>query len=121
MKCYKHQGQDAVGLCKSCHKGVCETCSALVNGSVACAETCQEDVAALNYMVERGKKVYKNLGKQWGPSVIINGVGGAFFLGFGIYKFGNTASWLLIGLGSIMLVGGIMSALQGKRMGDHGG
>ncbi|GLQ30891.1 hypothetical protein [Litoribrevibacter albus] len=118
MKCYKHQDIDAIGLCKSCHKGVCPECSALVGGSVACAESCQEDVAALNYMVERGKKVYKNLGKQWGPSVIINGVGGAFFLSFGIYNFGRISSWLLIGLGAIMIVGGIMSAVQGKRMGE---
>jgi len=109
---------DAIGLCKSCHKGVCSECSELVDGSVSCKETCQEDVAALNYMVERGKKVYKNLGKQWGPSVVLNGVGGAFFLGYGIYNFGRTSSWLLIGLGAIMLVGGIMSVTQGKRMAD---
>ncbi len=118
MKCYHHQDKDAIGLCKSCHKGVCIDCSDLVDGSIACKETCMEDVAALNYMVERGKKVYKNLGKQWGPAIIVNGVGGAFFLGYGLYNFGKASSWLLIGLGSIMIIGGIMSIVMGKRMGE---
>jgi hypothetical protein len=119
MKCYNHQEIDAIGLCKSCQKGVCQGCLALVDGSVACKGTCQEDVAALNYMIKRGRKVYENLGKQWGPSIIINGIGGAFFLGFGLFNFGKTSSWLLIGLGSIMIVGGIMSLIQGKRMGEQ--
>ena len=118
MKCYHHQEVDAVGLFKNCHKGICPECSALVDGSIACTETCQEEVVALNQMLERGKKVYKNLGKQWGPSIVINGIGGAFFLGFGIYTFGRTSAWLLIGLGVIMMVGAAMSVIQGRRMNE---
>lgn len=111
MKCYKHQNVDAIGLCKSCHKGVCLDCSVLVDGSVACEDSCKADVAQINSMLKQGQKVYKNMGKQWLPSIIINGIGGAFFLGFGLYSYSSNSlfSWLLIGLGSIMIIGGILS------------
>ena len=118
MRCYNHQDVDANGLCKSCHKGICSDCSTLVGGSVACSETCQEDVAALNYLVERGKKVYKNLGRQWTPAAFINSIGGTLFVGYGLYNFGRLSSWLFIGLGAIMIVGGILSIIQGKQMGE---
>lgn len=114
MKCYEHQQQDAVGLCKSCHKGLCSECSHLVSGSVACHD-CQIDVAALNDMVERGQKSYQNLGKQWGPSVFVNTLCGVLFFGYGLYHYGSSSSWFLIGLGAVMLGGGILSMKQSKN------
>ena len=118
MKCYNHPDNHAVGVCKSCQKGICLECSTTIDGSLACKGSCEEDVAVLNYMIERSRKVYKNLGSQWTPSILINGIGGAFFVGFGLYHFGRTSSWLLIGLGSIMIIGGILSYIQGRRMAD---
>ena len=118
MKCFYHNESDALGICKHCQKGVCKECLSLVDNSISCKESCEEDVAALNYMIEKGKKVYKNLGKQWSPAIIVNGVGGLFFIGFGIYNYAKSSSWLLIGLGSIMLVGGISSVIQARRMGE---
>ncbi|CAM4479391.1 MULTISPECIES: hypothetical protein [Alteromonas] len=53
MKCFSHQESEAVGLCKYCHKGVCSLCAAEVNGSIACADTCQEKVAAVDSMVNK--------------------------------------------------------------------
>ncbi len=119
MKCFNHPDAEAVGVCKNCYKGVCPTCAALVDGSVACAATCRDDVAAINHMLERGKKVYKNLGRQWGPSVLLNGVGGVLFLGFGLYNLGPPMSWLLVGLGGIMLAASVMSARMARRMGER--
>ncbi len=116
MKCYNHQERDAIGNCKSCQKGLCSECHTTVDGSLSCKGQCEEDVAVLNYMIEQSRKVYKNLGSQWTPSILINCVGGAMFLGFGIYKFGNAFSWLLIGLGTVMLIGGIISFRTTRRM-----
>jgi len=118
MKCFNHSEHDAIGICKSCQKGLCLECTTTVDESLSCKGSCEEDVAVLNYMIERSRKVYKNLGSQWSPSVLINGVGGAFFIVFGVYHYGRTSSWLLIGLGSIMLIGGITSFIQGRKMAD---
>ncbi|MDZ4328378.1 MAG: hypothetical protein U1A73_25675 [Pseudomonas sp.] len=118
MKCFVHNDKDALGVCKHCQKGICADCLTLVGGSMSCKGDCEVEVAAGNYMMERGKKVYRNLGNQWGPSVFLNGIGGAFFVGFGIYNYGRPSTWLLIGLGSTMLVAAFMSAVQGRRIGD---
>ena len=119
MKCYNHPNHDAVGVCKSCQKGICLDCSTLVDESLSCKGRCEEDVAAVNYMLERSKKVYKNLGSQWTPAALINCAAGAFFLGFGLYYFDESSvAWLTIGLGLIMLVGGVLSFRQGQKMSD---
>lgn len=62
MKCYNHPDHDAVGVCKSCQKGICMECATTIDESLSCKGRCEEDVAVLNYMIERGRKVYKNLG-----------------------------------------------------------
>lgn len=59
MKCFRHQERDAVGLCKSCSKGVCPDCVAEVGNSIACKETCKEDVAATDDMIQRSKITIK--------------------------------------------------------------
>ncbi len=112
MKCYNHPDHDAVGVCKSCQKGICMACSTTIDDSLSCKGRCEEDVAVLNYIIERGR----NLGSQWTPAVLINSAGGVLFLGFGLYNYGRTSSWLLIGLGSIMIVGGILSFLQSRKI-----
>ena len=116
MKCYVHQDRDAIGACKSCQKGLCNDCHTTVDGSLSCQGQCEEDVAVLNFMIEQSRKVYNNLGSQWTPSILINCVAGSLFLAFGIYQFGNSLAWLMIGLGSVMLIGGVLSFRTTKRM-----
>ena len=118
MKCYNHPEKDSVGVCKSCQKGICMDCSTLVDGTLACKDTCGEDVADLNYMIERGRKEYKNIGAQKAPTVLLSIIFGAFFLGFGLYNFGSTPSWILIGLGLTMVVCGALGFIKGLKMPD---
>ena len=121
MKCFNHNDQDAVGVCKHCQKGICMNCCTLVNGSVSCIGDCEDEVASINYIMEKSKGVYKNLDKQWGPATVTNLFGGLLFLAFGIYIFktGNFSSYLLIGLGIVMIIGGALSVSQARRMKDQ--
>ena len=57
MKCFYHQSEDAVGLCKACSKGVCPSCAIDVGGGLACRETCVEAVKAINSLVTRNVKI----------------------------------------------------------------
>lgn len=108
MKCYKHRDRDAIGLCKSCHKGVCPECLVLVGGSVACIDSCQENVATLNYIVEQNKK-YRNLDKKLIP-FITYGIG-IFFLSFGLYTFNKKSSWFTIGFGAILIIISVINTI----------
>ena len=52
MKCYYHQARDAVGLCKSCNKGLCSDCATDVGNGLACRDRCEEQVRVLNTVVD---------------------------------------------------------------------
>ena len=38
MRCFKHLKSDAVGICSSCHKGVCSKCAVRKGGKIYCRE-----------------------------------------------------------------------------------
>ena len=118
MKCYNHHDKEAMGICKSCQKGLCTECIILIDGSISCKGECQEDVATLNYMVKKGRKVYKDLSKQWSPAIFIHILGGLTFIGFGLIEKGTKLSFLLISLGIIFLITGVLNINQRKRMSD---
>jgi len=47
MKCFYHPERDAVGVCKSCGKGLCGECAAEVGGKLACKDKCEDQAKAL--------------------------------------------------------------------------
>ena len=42
MRCFYHQDREAVGLCKSCAKGVCAECAVDLGNALACRNRCEE-------------------------------------------------------------------------------
>ncbi|MES2800703.1 MAG: hypothetical protein V4638_11850 [Bacteroidota bacterium] len=58
MNCYNHHDQSAIGICKSCHKGICEDCLTDVGNGIACSASCVEDVKALNALVNKNKQAH---------------------------------------------------------------
>ncbi|HEX3870226.1 MAG TPA: hypothetical protein VHV77_07320 [Pirellulales bacterium] len=59
MICFNHPHLDAVGICKSCGRGLCHTCMTEVGLSCCCRDRCEADVATLNDLVERGRTIYQ--------------------------------------------------------------
>ena len=57
MKCFYHHGEDAVGLCKACSKGICDVCATDVGGGLACRATCVEAVKGINLLITRNVKI----------------------------------------------------------------
>lgn len=43
MKCFYHQDRDAVGVCKSCERGVCSECAVDLGKGLACKDRCEDD------------------------------------------------------------------------------
>jgi len=44
MRCFYHPEHNAVGICSSCHRGICIECAREIGKSLACAQKCEEDV-----------------------------------------------------------------------------
>ncbi len=58
MYCYAHEGIQAVGICKTCGKGVCKGCALDIEFAVCCSGPCEIEARQLNEMNQRGKKLY---------------------------------------------------------------
>ena len=58
MKCFYHNDKDAVGICKSCNKGLCPDCAVDTGNGLACKETCESKVKAINELIEKNIAAY---------------------------------------------------------------
>jgi len=55
MKCFNHETSEAVAVCKNCGKALCHPCTAEVGRVIACANNCENEVRALNELLERNR------------------------------------------------------------------
>ena len=56
MNCFKHSHRVAVGVCKSCGKGVCSECAISRKNGLACRGECEERVDLLNKIIDNNVK-----------------------------------------------------------------
>ena len=56
MKCFKHSGADAVGVCKYCQKGVCHQCVIEEANGIACSITCASELNKLEQVSKFAEK-----------------------------------------------------------------
>lgn len=41
MRCFDHAASEAVGLCKTCSKGLCRRCAILLGFAITCKGDCE--------------------------------------------------------------------------------
>ena len=51
MRCYRHPETAAVGMCKACHKGLCQNCAADTESGLACKDEHEETVLGYERLV----------------------------------------------------------------------
>lgn len=101
MECFSHQGVTAVGICKSCGKGVCHACAISVPRGIACCEECRTFVESLSRLQAAS---VRNLGLI-SAQRIIQPLFALIFLATGIWAFqdgGGLFAWFLIAVGVVM-------------------
>ncbi len=115
MKCFNHQSKEAVAICKNCSKGLCMECAVDVGNGIACKGVCENEVVALNKVMQQSKDAYVNAKKiysQYSIWLILVG------LGFIISSlFLSRIAGFLIFMGLLFLVGAIFSYSASKRFG----
>ena len=57
MNCFNHSDIPAVGICKSCGKGLCKDCLVEVPDGLACKQSCEEQVRNINFLIDSNKQV----------------------------------------------------------------
>ena len=91
MKCYYHQDREAVGLCKSCNKGLCCHCVADVGNGLACRDRCEEQVLIVNAITDysaryipKASSMLRNQRLAWLGMGLFLSMAGAVYVGLGI-------------------------------------
>ena len=104
MKCFYHPQSDAVGICKNCNKGLCQECAVDVGNGIACKDSCETEVKALNEAIDKGKSSYKKTGGVYVRNAIIFALLGFVFLVFGLIAINTPTAYLMIPIGIICLL-----------------
>ena len=71
MKCFNHDGADAVAICKNCNKALCHTCAVDVGNGVACAGDCEQEVRSLNELIRRNRTAAQKTGYAYNRNAIV--------------------------------------------------
>jgi hypothetical protein len=102
LVCYYHPDKPAVGLCKYCQRGLCSDCAAPAGDSLACKGLHEEQVRALELLMQRNMLHSKRVGSDYVRNTIFYGIVGILFTGFGISQLRwlglQAVIYLLIGL-----------------------
>lgn len=100
MNCYYHPDTTAVALCKACNRGLCVDCVVNVEPGSSCAGRCEEEVAAINILLERGKTAYKKTGVAYRRTAVFGLLMGLIFVLIGAIpiamNFGNRLFWISV-------------------------
>jgi hypothetical protein len=94
MNCFYHPTVAAVGICKSCAKGLCPECAVDVGKGLACKGRCEEDVKAVASLIDRTVKrspltdhILKTARSNRYLGAIFYLAFGSLFTGFGIFTY----------------------------------
>ena len=87
MKCFVHSGQDAVGTCRTCHRGLCRDCAVAEPDFIACHGACAEQARRLEALVANNLQSYRTArGNFWLAPAFLAGFA-LIFLYFGLQRF----------------------------------
>ena len=98
MICYYHPDKPAVGLCKYCQRGLCSACAAPAGDSLACQGLHEEQVRAMETLLQRNILQSKRVGSDYTRNTIFYGIVGGLFTAFGVSQL----QWL--GLQAVIYV-----------------
>lgn len=57
MKCFTHRSDDAVGVCKTCQKGLCEKCAVDLGHALVCRGACETEAAQIHAQILTNRRL----------------------------------------------------------------
>ena len=115
MNCFYHPDKPAVGICKSCCKGLCEVCATTLPNGLACVNACEDRVSLINQIIDNNQKVISAANSQVRSSGMFILLLGLLFCLFGFLPFllsGNTGTMFLGIIGLFFFVYGAVRLMK---------
>jgi len=102
VNCYYHRDKSSVGLCKYCQRGLCSDCAAHAGDSLACKGLHEDQVRALELLMQKNILQSKRVGSDYVRNAIFYGSVGILFAAFGVSQLRwlglQAVVYLMIGL-----------------------
>ena len=119
MKCFFHPENDAVGMCKSCSRGLCSDCAVEFPDGLACPGRCEELVPKLNSLLQKNAALSGSAGSQWARVAWIYLAMGLVMIWYGIDSSDRVVNLLTI-LGALFIFAGLAYVRQGRAVSNAG-
>ena len=113
MNCFNHTEQPALGICKHCHKGICNECLHDSGDGIACKGKCTDEVKMINRVIQHNKIAINQAQSNWTSSGLLYIILGALFLVAPFLYFRRVDPFPII-MGSLFLAYGIYVFLKGR-------
>lgn len=114
MLCFNHPEKYAVGICKSCQRGLCGDCATDLGHGLACKGKHEEQVATLEKIINQSAKIYAVTPRTRNAAPLFYGFMGVVLIGFGLIK-GSGASDFSVILGAGFLAFSIYTYIYNKK------
>ena len=104
MKCFNHDPADAIAICKNCNKALCRACAVDVGNGMACLNSCEQEVIAVNELVQRNKTASQRTGYAYQRNAIVSLLLALVlaYLGFNSYRENNQTVLIMTGGSAII-------------------
>ena len=96
MRCFNHPEKEAVGICKSCQRGLCPECATDLGHGLACAGKHEQEVNTLKTIIDQSARIYEVTPKTRNAAPLFFGFMGAVFAGYGLYNGGDTTDFSVV-------------------------
>lgn len=103
---------------KSCGKGVCRACAVDVGNGLACPGACEQEVRALNRIVQRNKTSHQKAGHAYANIALFYVVAGLLFLTGGLLDWRGLRG-MLVPAGLLLVVAAAIHFMTGRRISDE--
>ena len=104
MKCFNHEGADAVAICKNCNKALCHACAVDVGNGVACAGACENEVKSLNELIRRNRTSAQRTSYAYTRNAVVCALIALIFVYLSVDAFQSSRTTLLIVTGGSAII-----------------
>jgi hypothetical protein len=119
MNCYYSLEKPAIGICKSCGRGISMEFATDVGNGLACKDHCEERVKTLNLIVDRNSAVLAVANKHLKGNMFFMVLLGLIFASLGVYSATHSKSgvfgYAFVAMGVAFIVRGILSYARSAR------
>lgn len=113
MRCYVHQDQEAVGVCRGCQKGLCPVCAVDHGYAISCKGACEAKVAVQERLTLRASTLTDTQRRFRYVYAVFILIMGLAFAGWGVW-YGQPWNFSTL-LGAVFIVYGLVALRASMR------